>query len=368
MWTMKSVSHAPNAFGFLRLLFASLVIVSHAPELADGNRGRELLTQLFGSLSFGEVAVAGFFIVSGYLITGSYQSSRNTSSYLVKRVARIYPAFIVTSLLCIVVVAPLAGGELSLTLRSVLISTFRMVLLQPPDVAGSFAGTPQPYLDGAMWTIAHEFRCYLLVMALGATGLLDRRWLAPIIAVVLLAVAAEVPKDVSDAINARMYHPELWFGSVIDACRLPGLFLSGASFYLFRDRIRYTALGIAAAATGVVVGLNIPPIASIALAGFGAYLIIGVAEHANTEWMRRVNSRDDISYGVYLYAWPITKLLLLYYPRMPIAAVAMYTFILAVLCGWASWRWIEKPVMERVRTRPGFVGMMMMGRPSWRKS
>jgi hypothetical protein len=38
-----------------------MVIVSHAPELLDGNRSREILTQVFHSISFGELAVSGFF-------------------------------------------------------------------------------------------------------------------------------------------------------------------------------------------------------------------------------------------------------------------------------------------------------------------
>ncbi len=50
-----------NHFNFLRLMFASLVILPHAFELVDGDRSRELLTQLFGTLSFGELAVDGFY-------------------------------------------------------------------------------------------------------------------------------------------------------------------------------------------------------------------------------------------------------------------------------------------------------------------
>src|SRR6476659_9650219 len=51
-----------NNFTFLRLLLATLVLVSHSFELIDGNRGRELLTSLFHTVSFGELAVDGFFL------------------------------------------------------------------------------------------------------------------------------------------------------------------------------------------------------------------------------------------------------------------------------------------------------------------
>ena len=98
-----------NNFGVLRLFFAALVIISHSPELIDGNRSRELLTRLFGTLSFGEVAVDGFFLVSGYFITISFAERPDSYSYLTKRVFRIVPGYIIAFCVCIIIIAPLAG-------------------------------------------------------------------------------------------------------------------------------------------------------------------------------------------------------------------------------------------------------------------
>ncbi len=50
----------------LRLLLATLVILSHAPELTDGSRERELFTRLTHAMSFGELGVDGFFLLSGH--------------------------------------------------------------------------------------------------------------------------------------------------------------------------------------------------------------------------------------------------------------------------------------------------------------
>jgi peptidoglycan/LPS O-acetylase OafA/YrhL len=97
-----------NNFGLLRLIFAMCVLVSHSIELVDGNRSREPLTFIFGTLSLGELGVDGFFLVSGYLIAQSFENSASVLLYLGKRILRIYPAFVVAFVLSIVVVGPLS--------------------------------------------------------------------------------------------------------------------------------------------------------------------------------------------------------------------------------------------------------------------
>lgn len=164
------VADRQNAFGVLRLLFAALVIVAHTPELVDGNPSRELLHRIFETMSFGGFAVNCFFLVSGYLITASWLKQPDILLYLRKRCARIVPAFVVCSAFCVFVVAPLAGAT-SLALAT---NLELLVQLRPPFAEGVFAGTPYPGLNGAAWTIAYEFRCYLLAMLLGLLGFYRR--------------------------------------------------------------------------------------------------------------------------------------------------------------------------------------------------
>lgn len=344
---IKRFGEHRNAFGFLRLLFASLVIVSHVPSLIDGDLRREPLMMLFGTVPLGKLAVDGFFIISGYLILGSYLKLPRAWPYLKKRIARIYPAFLLATLLCVAVAAPLGGAAGSLADPGVwLRSAGRAFALMSPGVPGAFAGTPYPELNGSTWTIAYEFRCYLLVLALGMAGGFSRPFLIPAAAVICLILFKLPEFGWERHLGSTFEHV---FGDPRRTLRLTGDFLMGCTFYLYQDRVKYSGKWLAAAAIALIGCMFIPLLAEPALATLGAYLIFGFARWGSTGWLQSVNNKNDVSYGVYLYAWPVTKILTWFWPTMPLVVVGLLTFAIAYALGWLSWHLLEKPVMERLR-------------------
>lgn len=325
-----------NNFGVVRLILAFLVIVAHTPELIDGDRSRELATLIWHTLSFGEIAVDGFFFVSGYLITQSFQRDQHVGRFLWKRVLRIYPAFVAAFAFCAFVVAPLAGG----TATSPLDSLISAATLQPPGALGAFAGMPYPVLNGAMWSIAYEFRCYLMVLLLGALGAL--RWRAAIavtgIVFLLLTGFQAVPRVSMpfDILGLLGYLP-------LDV-RMAGAFLIGMSFYLYRDRYSLTGRAAAVAIVALAALLFVPQLAELALAILGGYAILWFVFAAPALPVAR---QTDISYGLYLYAWPLGSLIV-WYLGMDTSPwlVAALTTIVAIAFGFCSWFLIERPALR----------------------
>lgn len=357
----RRFGHHRNAFGFLRLLFASLVIASHAPELAYGGYDQEILYRLTGGvITLGEVAVFSFFVISGYLIAGSYLNSASWRDYLRKRVARIYPAFVVVFAICVLVVAPIGGGILPHDPGGILRLVIGCLTLQTPLVGGAFDGLPSPALNGSMWTISYEFRCYLLIMALGLVGLLRQRRVMLLITLAMFVLSFVFPVPPAGPATFHMATPPpyrlgdlrgLIHGDPRADFRLASVFLVGTCFYLYRDRLKFTPHKIAGAAVMLVVGLLWLPAARTAVAILGGYLIFAAAR--TTGPLSRINNENDISYGVYLYAFPITKLILWWWPAIPVVALGLTTFALSCAFGWISWIVIEKPALlwARPRTR-----------------
>lgn len=333
-----------NNFNLLRLVLALLVLLSHAPELQDGDRHRELLTQLFHTLSFGELAVDGFFLLSGYLIVQSWDREPLPLLFLKKRVLRIYPGFIVASLVCIYIVAPLGAdparyfSELS-TAKVAL----GLAILHGPIIPPVFDGLPYPQVNGAMWTIMREFACYLAVLLMGVSGVLRRRavWLALTLTGFGLYLYASFGLPMSWAAGLLLKDPIVRLGS---------LFFAGGCFYLYRDLYRFTPRAALVAGVVLLAAMFSPRYAEPALAVFGGYLLFYFA-FKPLPFTATFNRLPDVSYGVYLYGWPVQTLLVYHLPPLSPWLMLVLACLIVLPLSVLSCYLVEQPLLKLKHAR-----------------
>ena len=339
-----------NGFGAFRLLFASLVIVSHSVEMLDGNDAREPLHMLFGGYSLGALAVDGFFLISGYLIAASFMSDR--LGYFWKRILRIYPAFLACTVISLAIVAPLAGAHIGeLAPGDWARVAYRTLLLKAPEIPGVFTGLPYAGLNGSMWSISYEFRCYIGVAVLGVLGIykFPRLFLAMTLAALVAMIVFSLPQfdglQASDRIVGLIGEPRV-------ALRLAVAFMTGTCFRLLARGYDGRIAALCGAAT---IALQfVPLLAEPALIVFGGYVLFWAVFDLDWKPLRTINAKDDISYGVYLYAWPIGALLIWYWRAIPLPALMLLTLAGSVICGAISWFLLEKPALrlKSIRFRP----------------
>ena len=358
-----------NNFDVMRFALASLVILSHAFPLVlgpDPSRGdpvkamdaRDPFYDLAqGQATMGTLAVYGFFLLSGFLIINSYDRSKSFTGYLMKRVVRIYPAFLVATALSAVAAA--VGGADVLGLKNLALDAANALGLGVYFAPDAFAGNPLPgAVNGSMWTIRYEFGCYLIAALVGAV-LLRGRWLTALFAAFWCVVAAAVYWTgwrADYAALGEVFGPlrhlgrlEPFVGDPRFWPKLMAFFFTGVAFWRWRDSIPHSdTLGLASLAL-FVAGVFVP--GAMFLVGPLAltYLLLWIAYHPSLD-LRGFGRRGDFSYGIYLYAFPIQQLLV-WSGLMPTGDVKavwanfLLAWPLAIVAGAASWYVIEKPAL-----------------------
>lgn len=322
-----------NNFGFLRLLFATLVIFSHSPGILYGNLSRDMLTRFWGTLSLGNAAVDGFFVISGYLVTKSFLQSDSLTFYLEKRIFRIYPGFLVSFWMCVLFVGPFVGEPTRIfSLKALSQQLANSLLLQMPNSAGAFRGMPYPELNNSMWTIQPEFGCYLATMCAGMAGLYAGRLRAvPFIGVSLFLVVNALTVGNSPLI------------------RFAAVFGVGALYYVYRDRVQLTSKGAFLSALILFALMFNRYLAEEAVAIFGGYLIFWIAFKLPVFRLSKLDNKVDLSYGIYLYAWPIASVIAWKSRHINPWLLSAITFVCSAFVAYLSWTFVEKPSLALVR-------------------
>ena len=77
----------------------------------------------------------------------------------------------------------------------------------------------------------------------------------------------------------------------------------------------------------------------------GGYVLFWLAFKCEWPPLRRINAKNDISYGVYLYAFPLTQLIIFFWRDIHVGVLVLATFLLSLICGSLSWHLVERPAL-----------------------
>ena len=222
--------------------------------------------------------------------------------------------------------------------------------IDQPGITKTPNGNPLPGLwDGSLCSPSYEFLCYLMLGFLALIGMLRSRWGVAILAVVAwmsLIIITSVPY-----LNGQFnFLQNVFWKNLLE---LVPIFLVGSLLFLYREKIPNSGW-LALASTGIfLAGMVIPlgnkypayTLTSVDLtAPFVAYPLIWLGIHLP---FQRVGARNDYSYGIYIYGFPVLQLLALWgvvrwgYWPYSLLAVAL-TVPLAV----ASWWGVEKHALK----------------------
>lgn len=332
------MKHRLNNFDALRLSAALFVLFSHQHALTGLREPSVLNVHTLGGLG-----VLMFFSISGFLVAQSWNNDPNAGRFTAKRLLRVWPGLAVALTLTAFVLGP-AVSHLPWRefvahpmVMDYYLSNLRFALrdILPLRFEGNALPTA---INGSLWTIPLELKCYLVLGIFGVLGLLKVRWFLIVLTLCgLLVYAVWEPRG--DRLVACMgWSPEQRF-----LLEFGLFFFAGACCHVLRLHQKGRAAWMALVACWfLAVGALLfgRPLLALWLVVPITVLMVG---NASTPYLRRFGRFGDVSYGLYIYAFPVQQTVIWLFGDVfswwtVLGMAVVITFALAL----ASWHLVEK--------------------------
>lgn len=335
-----------NNFNLIRLVAAFGVLFFHVYPLIGLEHDPLSFTRW---LNFGSLSVRVFFIVSGFLLTDSLMRNPDIWSFAIARALRIWPALIAATLFCVFVLGPCISTDPMYWRHPATYSylwsatIFETRALLP----GVFATNTLPVVNGSLWTLPYEVFCYG-VLAVGFVTVKQFRVFVVCMFVFCIWMILK-GYGVLSPIFANVL--------VLFACELGVFFAAGSLLRLYRFKGHWALDMAAVAVLAVSVWVSVNDWKPFFVAQFVSipYLVIRLA-YAPYRPLVHVLDKVDVSYGVYLYSYPVTQTVVMYIGKeQGVLMTTLLATIGTMPLALASWYLIEKPALKlraRLRGRP----------------
>lgn len=338
MYISDILKRENNNIDLLRLFTALMVMWFHGPASIGNLNDSQVLPQLTPvGISLGYLGVAIFFFLSGLLVTNSLLTKQKVVPWALARIMRIMPAFLVTILAAVFIIGPafttlpisdyFRSGQ---TWRFFFRNIFLNIEYMLPGVWGDrvYSG-----FNGSAWSIPFEVGCYIFLVF---SFIMCRRLkLSHWIFVIIALIFAFIPEQfVEKALGVN--YTIIVRGDIF-------CFVIGSLMAIYKDKIRIDH-------TVVIVLLLVCVLfwrcSNIIYYLFPAATAIILLYATSLKPLVKLHLKHDISYGVYLWHWPVLEILytwlngINYWLFFSTAAVAV------TIVAYASARLVEEPCIK----------------------
>ena len=332
----------------LRLVAALMVVLGHSVMGGFGTLPFEPLRALVPRANVHEAGLMVFFLISGLLITLSYERRPDLLRFVRARVLRLWPGLLFCLVAWTFVLGPLLSTSSPRDYFSFAHgdSPYRFLLDNAllihsiNTLPGLFyaSHTVAPgMVDSPLWSLWLEVRMYLCVAGAGVLRLLRFRWLLSVALVAVFAWLLVIP--MLHAVPPR-------YGYVV-----MGFFAAGAIACLLRRHIPIS--------NGIM--LLVLVVFSFGRHTTHATPVMWLTLAYAALWFAYVPRlpgpplQADLSYATYLWSWPIQQTVVqLTGAHEPLLVFAL-TIAVALPIAAVSWFFIEKPAL-RLKDHPWLQG------------
>ena len=343
---MTAPARHTNNFDALRLFAALAVILHHTTTL-------HILPRAAHDVSFGFVGVATFFIISGYLIMMSWDRKPVIWPFVRARVLRIFPGLIGAVLVTALVIGPLLTtlslGEYFIAGWWRYLATIDLIHLDQGLPGVVFAYGYPVSVNTPLWTLPVELKMYLFLLILGVAGALrGKAFLLAAFALALLG-AYRPTGPVFEFLTYWGITP--FISGLLGATNnYPLFFLAGSLLYVFKDSIPLRGSVAAVLFVAWLAGHYTNHVEGISLVCMPYFVLC--AGLARTRGLCDVSRIGDLSYGLYIYAFPIQHVWMKVTGLNARGHGSLFALVAATTApvAFGSWHLIEKRAL-RLKSR-----------------
>ena len=324
----KFESTRSNNLNLVKFIAALFVIISHAYPLCKGAEYNDILSDLSrNSIAFGSLAVAIFFMSSGFFVTKSLLKNKNSKKYLHNRFIRIFPPLWFTLVVCIVVCALLFS---SYSLIDFFVSAdffkycLNFILIPVHNLPGVFTNNIYPgVINGPLWTLPIEFLCYIVLL-----NKKSYKYIALLVILVFIGINF-IPLHIFTSIKGY-----------IQPCFL---FFWGSFYWIYRDEItmKNVYFVLSTIIFILLIGLGYGQIGSFLFIPYLTLYISFCLPQCNA----RFASLGNLSYDIYLCGWPIQQMVIsVFGGSMTVGLNILISIPLSIVVGYITYMLIEKNI------------------------
>lgn len=288
-----------NNLNIIRFIAAIMVIYAHAYALSIAEKD-PLSNVVRGQISFGSLAVSIFFFFSGFLICCSVMKNRSLYKFFKGRIIRIFPPLIAVVFFCVFILGSFVT-ELTisdyLTNKQTYLYLTNIIFILRHNLPGVFESNIYGrVVNGSLWTLPVEFFCYVVCIVMYKMGILEEKkmkYTLPFWGLLFIA----------SYVSFKEYP---LFQSVLVPC---SMFYMGMLYCIYRQYIHLFLSVAILCVIGIILSALIG-IMRISNLLFLPYLLSYLAFGTKLK-MSNFGKKYEISYGVYLCAFPIQQLIVM---------------------------------------------------------
>jgi peptidoglycan/LPS O-acetylase OafA/YrhL len=321
-----------NSYDLMRHFAALLVLYSHQFAL---HGSVEPIYPFWDTYGF--VAVAIFFSISGYFMPASFKRCGNFVEFSKRRLKRLLPAMVVCSFLITYVLGAIytTGSKWDyLTSNLAWVTFLKYSIFSGPPIPGVFANYIYPNaINGSLWTLPIECVCYI---AIGVALSFSQSWktILALFAGSILGTASLVHTGT----GFSFYGVPLNYLCMFGICFSGGALLSVTKVAWYPNRWLLLMFAL--------VGMLLMPgkLEYSVLGTLGITIVVAIIGESFSD--KLINGKFDISYGTYIYGFPIQQIVINEITHRFWLGMAI-SMVLSLVAGYLSYRFVEKPFLHK---------------------